>query len=109
MAKKTSKKEEQGPVIKFHKVQRPELPSDFQGAQYANKLTVAASAQEVFLDLFQLGPGAGGDGESSAIFVGRFIFPLMLAKELISDLHMLVERIESDTGLTLPEPEEMEE
>jgi len=33
----------------------------------------------------------------------------MLAKELISDLHMLVGRIESDTGLTLPEPEEMKE
>ena len=106
MAKEIPKgKAKNEPLEKTFTFEKPLLPPDFLGAQYGNTVMVSASSQEVFLDLFQLGPEAGG-GEGRAIFVGRFIFPLAIAKEVISDLQQLVEKIEKDTGLELPGPEE---
>ena len=107
MAKKTQKREaKKEPVRKSLEAGAPTFPADFRGAQYGNQVTISASAQEVFLDLIQLGPEAGTRPEGTAIFVGRFIFPLTLAKTVVSELQSLVERIEKDTGIKLPEPEE---
>ena len=108
MAKETTKREaEEKPVTKTFKVEMQKMPVDFRGAQYGNRVTVTASVQELFLDLFQLGPEAGGRSEATAIFMGRFIFPLALAKTVISQLQGLVERIEKDRGIKLPGPEEV--
>ncbi|MFC2001395.1 hypothetical protein ACFLUZ_02695 [Chloroflexota bacterium] len=98
-----------GPGRLTLELEKPTLPADFRGAQYGNKVTIGATSQEVFLDLLQLGPEAGGGGEGRAIFVGRFIFPLIIAKGLISDLQRFVNSIERDTGVKLPEPEELRE
>jgi hypothetical protein len=86
----------------------PKLPADFRGAQYGNIVNVSASAQEVFFDLFQGGPEAGGHGEGRIVFMGRFIFPLALAKAVISQLQGLVDSIEKDEGIKLPGPVEVE-
>ena len=96
------------PQLKTFTIEMPRLPTDFQGAQYGNRITVSASAQEIFLDIFQGGPEAGGRGEGRVVFVGRIILPLSLAKTVISQLQGLVERIEKDTGRELPGPEEVE-
>lgn len=87
---------------KAFKVEAPKLPEEFRGAQYGNFITVSATAQEIFLDLFQGGPEAGGHGEARIVFVGRFIFPLTIAKAVIGRLQGLVESIEEDTGIKLP-------
>lgn len=97
----------QVPTAKTFEVEMPKLPGDFRGAQYGNSVMVGASAQEVFFDLFQGGPEAGGHREGSVVFVGRFIFPLSLAKMVISQLQGLVESIERDTGRELPGPKEV--
>ena len=108
MAKETPKSEAKAePLRKAFKVEMPRLPADFRGAQYGNRINVSASAQEIFLDLFQAGPEAGGHGEPSVVFVGRLILPLALAKTMISQLQGLVASIEKDTGMELPGPEEM--
>lgn len=109
MAKDTAKaRAKEKPTAVTFRFEPPKLPADFRGAQYGNLITVSASTQEVFLDLFQLGPEAGGHSEEGkAIFVGRFIFPLAIAKELISELQSLVESIEKDKGIKLPGPEEV--
>ena len=107
MVKETPKSEtKEKPTMKTFKIEMPKLPADFRGAQYANTVTVTASAQEVFFDLFQGGPEAGGSGEGRVVFVGRFILPLILSKKIIAQLQGLVEKIEEDTGIKLPEPEE---
>lgn len=92
---------------KQFRAEMPKLPDDFRGAQYANRVSISASAQEIFLDLFQAGPEAGGRGDARVLFVGRFILPLPLAKTVISRLQRLVESIEKDTGVALPGSEEM--
>lgn len=109
MAKETPKGETKvGPMVKTFKVEMPRLPADFREAEYANRVTVSASEQEVFFDLFQVGPEAGGHGEARIVFVRRVIFPLVLAKAVISRLQGLVDSIEKDKGIKLPGPEEVE-
>lgn len=98
-----------GIASKRIELELPRLPADFREAQYGNRITVSATAEEVFLDLFQLGPEAGGHGEASVVFMGRLIFPLTLAKTVISQLQNLVKKIERDTGIKLPGPEEYRE
>lgn len=102
--KRKAKKES---TATHYKVEIPKLPTDFRGAQYGNKILMSASAEEIFFDLFQLGPETGGSGEGSIIFVGRFIFPLALVKTVISRLQNLVGRIEKDLQIELPGPEEL--
>ena len=94
------------PTLRSFKIEIPKFPDDFRGDQYANEVNVSASAQEVFFDLFQGGPEAGGSGGGRVVFVGRFIFPLALSKTIIARLQGLVETIEKDTGIKVPEPEE---
>ena len=107
MAKEIPKSETKAePTLRSFKIEVPKLPDDFRGAQYGNKVTVSASAQEIFFDLFQGGPEAGGSRGGRVVFVGRFIFPLALSKTIIAQLQGLVETIEKDTGRKLPEPEE---
>ncbi len=103
-AKDVSKQE---PSAKTFRIEMPRLPADFRGAPYGNHVTVSATAQEVIFDLFQSGPEAGGRGEGRIAFVGRYIFPLTLAKTVIAQLQGLVESIEKDKGIKLPSPEEV--
>lgn len=109
MAKETTKSEAKAqPAAKTFRAELPKLPADFRGAQYGNHIALSATAQEIFFDLFQKGPEAGGHGEARVVFVGRVIFPLTLAKTVISQLQGLVEIIEKDKGTKLPGPEEVE-
>ncbi len=108
MAKETSQSGAKAGVVgKAFKVEMPKLPADFREAQYGNRINVSATTQEIFFDLFQVGPEAGGHGEARIAFMGRFIFPLTLATTVISRLQVIVESIEKDTGVELPRPEEV--
>ena len=108
MAKDASKsKAKAEPTLMRLPIEMPRLPADFRGAQYSNHVTISASAEEIFLDLFQGGPEAGGHSEGRIVFVGRIILPLILAKTIISQLQGLVEHIEKDKGIELPGPEEV--
>lgn len=107
MADETIKDEPKEEVIgKVLQVEMPHLPADFRGAPYGNTVLVSASANEIFLDLFQGGPEAGHRREAKVVFVGRFVFPLTIAKGVISQLQRLVDSIEKDKGIILPGPEE---
>ena len=92
---------------KQYEVELPKLPSDFLGAQYGNRLEMSASAQELYIDLFQIAPDTGGRGVAVTTFMGRFIIPLVIAKKFSSDVQQLVEQIEEDTGVQLVETEEV--
>jgi len=71
-------------------------------------VSLAATGEELFLDLVQISPETGGRGVAVAIFMGRFILPLSRSKQLLADLEGLIERVEKDTGQQLPAPREVD-
>lgn len=94
------------PSKTHYQLDAPKLPSNFTGAMYGNRLSVSATAQELFLDIHQIVPETGSRGEAVTVFMGRFIMPLALAKTLLAEVGGIVTQIEADEGVVLPEPQE---
>lgn len=100
LKRKVTKEE---PKVYPLQAETPKLPDDYRGAQYANHITVAGTEEEIIFDLFQGGSEAGGRVEARVVFVSRLIFPIGIAKQIISRLQGLVNKIEEDTGRIIPE------
>lgn len=72
------------------------LPPNFTGGKYANLITFGGTANEIYIDFWQVGPEAGGRPEGRADFIDRFIFPLSIARETADDLRNIAESIQHD-------------
>lgn len=68
---------------------------------YANHAQFSIGANEINIDLYQLGNNPIQLGKPQAIFVQRIVIPFSLVKGFVSALANIVKRFERDTGITI--------